>query len=141
MSDECEFCEVAAGRVDASVVIDADDIIAFMDLRQFHPGHVLVIPRAHVADLRELPSELAGPLLSAVAQVARAVSDVFPNEGLSVWHSIGEAAHQEVPHLHIHVHPRRVGDQMLVVYPSRPDRAGKTELDRRAALLRSALLA
>ena len=55
--------------------------------------------------------------MSAVVRIARAVGIAFPNQGLSLWHSIGEAAFQEVPHLHIHVHPRILDDGLLRIYP------------------------
>jgi len=59
-------------------------------------------------------------LMASITRVTRAVAAAFPNQGLSVWHSIGEAADQEVPHLHIHVHPRLLHDGLLHVYPSSP---------------------
>jgi histidine triad (HIT) family protein len=62
----------------------------------------------------------------AVVRVTRAVGAAFPNQGLSLWHSIGEAAFQEVPHLHVHVHPRILRDDLLRIYPrpaATPDRA------------------
>ena len=91
--------------------------MAFVDLRQFHPGHVLVIPREHFDDVRDLDVPTGAALVSTLTRVTRAVADAFPNEGLSVWHSIGEAAFQEVPHLHIHIHPRKQADNFLRVYP------------------------
>ena len=92
--------------------------MAFVDLRQFHPGHVLVIPRKHFDDVRDLDAPTGAALMATLARVTRAVANAFPNEGLSLWHSIGEAAFQEVPHLHIHIHPRTRGDNFLRVYPN-----------------------
>jgi histidine triad (HIT) family protein len=74
-----------------------------------------------------------------VVRVARAVDRVFPGDGLSIWHSAGEGAHQEVPHLHIHIHPRRFGDDVLRVYPSSPPLPERASLDRWAASLRAQL--
>src|SRR5882672_7458040 len=77
---------------------------------------------------------------AATARVMR-VTDAaaFPNQGLSLWHSIGEAADQEVPHLHIHVHPRMLDDHLLWVYPSAPALPDKPTRDSYAAALRSHL--
>jgi len=98
-------------------MVFADELtIAFADLRQFHPGHVLVIPRVHLNDVRDLDERTGAALMSAVAWT-RTVGKAFPNEGISLWHSIGEAAFQEVQHLHIHVHPRMRSDNFLRVYP------------------------
>jgi histidine triad (HIT) family protein len=139
MSDSCAFCRITDGTDEASVVLDEEHVLAVMDLRQFHPGHVLLMPRRRIPDVRTLPSELAGPLMRAASRVTTAVSDAFPNEGISLWHSIGSAAFQEVPHLHIHVHPRRAGDGLLAVYPDHPPSTDRASLDEMAARIRSAL--
>ena len=118
MTESCIFCEIAQGTRAASVVCADDLTMAFMDARQFHPGHVLVIPREHVADIRELDEATGAALMTTLIRVTRAVDAAFPNEGMSLWHSIGPAAFQEVPHLHIHIHPRRKADDLLRVYPA-----------------------
>src|SRR5215470_2195205 len=102
MSDECAFCEIVGGTLPASVVWEDDLTMAFIDQRQFHAGHTLVIPRQHLRDVRELDDATAAALIASVTRITRAVAAAFPNQGLSLWHSIGEAADQEVPHLHIH---------------------------------------
>src|SRR5215213_7769007 len=99
----CAFCDIVAGRLPATVVAADSLTLAFLDLRQFHPGHVLVIPRVHVADIRSADERTAAAILVATARVARAVDSCFPNDGLSIWHSAGQGADQEVPHLHFHV--------------------------------------
>jgi histidine triad (HIT) family protein len=136
---DCVFCAIAGGAAAASVVMSDETTIAFLDLRQFHPGHVLVIPRRHVPDIRAVDDDTASAVMRAVARVARAVDRVFPNDGLSIWHSAGEGANQEVPHLHFHVHPRRFGDDVLRVYPSPPAGPSREVLDGWADDLRAAL--
>jgi histidine triad (HIT) family protein len=139
MHKPCVFCEIIAGRVPASVIFEDALCLALVDLRQFHPGHVLVIPRRHLPDVRELDASTGAALMVAIAAVTRAVSTVFPNQGLSLWHSIGEAAFQEVPHLHFHVHPRRHQDQLLRIYPEPPPTPDRAVLDGHAQRLRAAL--
>ena len=78
-------------------------------------------------------------VMSLLARVTRAVGEVFPNEGMSLWHSIGEAAFQEVPHLHFHVHPRRLGDGVLQVYPQLPSDSDPEALEAQAGKLRDQL--
>jgi histidine triad (HIT) family protein len=102
---DCVFCEVAAGTRDASVVHDSANIMAFMDLRQFNPGHVLVIPRRHIPTIFELDDATAAELMAAVIRVAKAVRQAFKPDGINVTPSNGEAAGQEIFHLHFHVHP------------------------------------
>ena len=135
----CAFCEIVAGRQSASVVYEDEITMAFIDLRQFHPGHTLVIPKKHVPDVRELSPDIGAALMKTVTQVTRAVAAAFPQEGLSLWHSIGAAAFQEVPHLHIHIHPRFHGDHVLEVYPSSPPTADQETRDRYAELIRHRL--
>jgi histidine triad (HIT) family protein len=139
MADGCVFCAIAKGDVRASIVCANDLAMAVIDLRQFHPGHTLVIPRQHFHDVRELDETTGAALMSMLSRVTRAVGRAFPNEGLSLWHSIGEAAFQEVPHLHIHVHPRFLGDDVLRVYPQLPTNTEVSTLDSYAAILRSHL--
>ncbi|HEY2274156.1 MAG TPA: HIT family protein [Steroidobacteraceae bacterium] len=139
MSEGCVFCEIARGTQPASIVWQDALALAFMDRRQFHAGHTLVIPRQHLGDVRELDHATGAALMAAVARVARAVGAAFPNQGLSVWHSIGTAADQEVPHLHIHVHPRKIGDGLLRVYPSLAREPDPATRDAYAQRLRSYL--
>ncbi len=141
----CTFCDIVAGRIPATIVAADRDTVAFLDIRQFHLGHVLVVPRTHVADIRDVGDDLAAAILVTVARVARAVDRIFPNDGLSVWHSAGAGANQEVPHLHFHVHPRIIGDDLLRIYPSSPDHPDRSQLDAwgdrlRAELARAASL-
>jgi histidine triad (HIT) family protein len=137
MSAACVFCEIVRGAEPASLVWEDDLTMAFLDVRQFHPGHTLVIPRQHLSDVRELDERTGAALMASVARITRAVAAAFPNQGLSLWHSIGEAADQEVPHLHVHVHPRMLDDCLLRVYPSAPSIPDKRVRDTYAATLRS----
>jgi histidine triad (HIT) family protein len=97
------------------------------------------MPRQHFHDVRELDDTTGAGLMAMLSRVTRAVGRAFPNQGLSLWHSIGEAAFQEVPHLHIHVHPRFIGDDVLRVYPRLPTNTERSALDSYAAILRSHL--
>ena len=80
-----------------------------------------------------------GTLPASVARITRAVGAAFPNQGLSLWHTIGEGADQEVPHLHVHVHPRLLHARLLRVYPSAPALPDAVTRDRYAQTQRSHL--
>lgn len=138
-SEPCVFCAIASGSLPASIVYEDARTIAFMDLRQFNAGHVLVIPRAHLNDIRDADDATAAAVMITVARIARAVDKVFPNDGLSLWHSAGEGANQEVPHLHVHVHPRHFGDDVLDVYPSPPALPDRDTLNTWGARVRAML--
>jgi histidine triad (HIT) family protein len=137
--ERCAFCEIVAGRIPATIVASDAHVVAFLDLRQFHPGHVLIIPRDHVPDIRASDDAVIIAVARMVARVARAVDRCFPGDGLSVWHSAGPGANQEVPHLHFHVHPRRIGDELLRIYPQSPVPPDRATLDAWGAELVAAL--
>ena len=91
-ADGCVFCAIEQGSAPASIVCENDLAFAAIDLRQFHPGHTLVIPRQHFHDVGELDDTKGAALMAMVSRVTRAIGRAFPNQGLSLWHSIGEAA-------------------------------------------------
>ena len=139
MSEDCVFCAIADGTSEASIVYEDELTMAFVDPRQFHAGHTLVIPRKHIPDIRYIDDETGAALIAAVARISRAVDAAFPNDGLSIWHSVGPGAHQEIPHLHIHIHPRKIGDGVLRVYPSPLDKPDRATLDSYATLIKERL--
>jgi histidine triad (HIT) family protein len=129
-----------AGSAPADVVYEDEVTVAFVDARQYVPGHVLVVPRPHVNDIRHLDPRTGAGLMDTLIKIARAVDRAFPNEGMSLWHSVGPAAFQEVPHMHMHVHPRRLGDGLLRVYPDAPVDADSMVRASYAERVRGALI-
>jgi histidine triad (HIT) family protein len=116
MSD-CVFCRIVARQIPATVVHEDEHTLAFMDLGQVNPGHVLVAVKAHAENLYALNDAQAGAVLRAAARVARAIRDAFKPEGLSVYQANGEAAGQTVFHYHVHLVPRHEGDGMALSWP------------------------
>ena len=104
----CAFCAIVAGDAPAHVVLDDDVAMAFLDIRPLFPGHVLLVPRPHVVTLPDLPAELVGPLFERAQQIAAAVVDVLGAQGSFV--AVNNVVSQSVPHLHVHVVPRRFKD-------------------------------
>lgn len=138
----CPFCEIVAGRLAASVVAQTPTAIAFLDLRQAVPGHVLVVPREHVETIFDLDPALGGELMALATRVARALQASLAPAGLNLWQSNREAGGQEVPHVHLHVQPRQVGDGLMKVYPRGvPAPARREALDALAARIRPHLQA
>ena len=135
----CVFCDIINGKVEASVVYKTNQVIAIMDVRQAHPGHVLVIPKEHVSDIYALSDETGTYIMQGITRISKAVQHVFDPEGMSIWQSNGKAANQEVPHVHFHIHPRWKGDELLQVYPSKPDYPERSQLDEYAQKLDVAL--
>lgn len=137
MTDVCIFCEIVAGRAEASVAYEDDATLAFMDLGQLNPGHTLVVPKRHIVDIFELDDETGAALMSAAARVARAVSAAFAPHGINLWQSNG-APWQDVFHLHFHVLPRWRDDELLQFRPPR-SLLSRDELNEQAARIRTAL--
>jgi histidine triad (HIT) family protein len=101
----CTFCSIAAGELSAAIVLDEPDVLAFLDVRPVFPGHVLVVPRAHHETLPDLPGNLIPVVFEAAQRVAAAV---LPALGADV--AMNNTVSQSVPHLHVHVVPRRRKD-------------------------------
>jgi histidine triad (HIT) family protein len=104
----CAFCEIAAEETPASLVFHDDVSLAFLDRRPLFPGHVLLIPRRHVQTLDELPLELVQPLFARARCLSRMVERAMEAEGTFV--AMNNRVSQSVPHLHIHIVPRKKKD-------------------------------
>lgn len=108
MPAACVFCAIVRGEAKAEVVLADETCVAFLDARPLFPGHVLVVPRAHVVTLPELPAPSIAPFFSNVQALARAVPAALGAEGTFV--AMNNVVSQSVPHLHVHVVPRTKGD-------------------------------
>ena len=106
--DKCLFCAIVSGEVPATVVYVDPNAIAFLDHRPLFLGHTLLVPRDHVETLVELPSKLVGPLFTAAQSLAQAVPHALGGEGSFV--AMNNRVSQSVPHLHVHIVPRRKKD-------------------------------
>lgn len=104
----CVFCRIAARELPADLVFEAPEVLAFLDARPLFPGHVLVVPRAHVETLPQLAPRLVAPLFTVVQRVVTAVQGALGADGSFV--AQNNVVSQSVPHLHVHVVPRRRGD-------------------------------
>lgn len=136
----CLFCEIVAGRLPASVVAQSPRALAFLDLRQAVEGHVLVVPRDHVETIFDIEPALAGEVMELGVRVARALKAAFGAPGLTLWQSNGTAAGQEVPHVHLHVQPRRGADGLMRIYlDGVPAPASREALERMAVRIRTCL--
>ena len=104
----CLFCGIVNDEVNASLVFDDDISIAFLDNRPLFPGHCLLVPKNHFETLGDLPPELMGPFFENVQLLARAVEVALEAEGSFV--AMNNRVSQSVPHLHVHIVPRRKKD-------------------------------
>ena len=116
MSD-CVFCKIVAGQIPATRVYEDEHTLAFMDIGQVNPGHVLVAVKKHADNLYALDDAQAAAVARTSARLSRAIRDAFRPEGLSVYQANGKAAGQTVFHYHLHLLPRHAGDGMELTWP------------------------
>jgi len=106
--DNCLFCRIVSGELTATIVYEDDDSLAFLDHRPLFHGHTLLVPRVHVETLGELPVSLVGPFFKTAQLLSVAVQAALDAEGTFV--AMNNRVSQSVPHLHVHVVPRRKKD-------------------------------
>jgi histidine triad (HIT) family protein len=114
---ECIFCRIVARQIPATVVHEDEHTLAFMDIGQVNPGHVLVAVKKHADNIFSLDEAQAAAVFRSAAKVARAIRGAFEPQGLSVYQANGKAAGQTVFHLHLHLVPRYEGDGMALTWP------------------------
>jgi len=139
MSHGCIFCQIAAGQAPVSIVAETPDAVAFMDINQPTPGHVLVIPRAHIRNIYELDEQTAAAVFQLTVQVAKAVKVALQPDGLNLFQANERAGQQDVFHFHIHVVPRHWGDHDRIRLGWQTNLLPRAELDRLAALIRDTI--
>ena len=108
---DCIFDQIIANRVPSYRVYEDDTTLAFLDHRPLLPGHVLLVPKTHYETFADLPAEGVGPLFLAAQRLARAVETGLSADGSFV--AINIKISQSVPHLHVHIVPRRKGDGLF----------------------------
>jgi histidine triad (HIT) family protein len=137
-AEGCVFCAIVAGTTPAHVVASDDHTLAFLDVRPVFAGHVLLVPRDHHETLGDLPPALVGPLFAAAQRLALAVEAGMEAHGTFV--AMNNTVSQSVPHLHVHVVPRRRKDGLRGFFWPRQRYAGEEEMADVAARIRAAVL-
>jgi histidine triad (HIT) family protein len=133
---DCTFCRIV-GDGDAPTVYEDDDVLAFLDHRPLFWGHCLVVPRGHHETLGDLPAAAVAPLFLAARLLSRAVEEAMEAEGTFV--AINNKVSQSVPHLHVHVVPRKKGDGLRGFFWPRQPYAGPEAMEQTRQRLRAAV--
>ena len=134
---DCVFCRIAAGDEPAALVFSDHGTVTFLDHRPVFPGHVLVVPRLHIETLADVPDESMGPLFTTVRRLEGAVRRALDAEGTFV--AMNNVVSQSVPHLHVHIVPRRKGDGLRGFFWPRVPYDDEAHLERvRAAIAAAA---
>ncbi len=137
MPAACIFCAIARGEAKAEIVLEDEVCVAFLDVKPLFLGHVLVVPKAHVVTLPELPAEMLAPFFTRVQTIARALPLALGAQGTFV--AMNNVVSQSVPHLHVHVVPRTKGDGLKGFFWPRTKYASEAAMSEVGGKLRSAL--
>jgi histidine triad (HIT) family protein len=137
MEGECLFCRIVDGSQAASLVMENEQVIAFLDHRPLFPGHCLLIPKVHMETLSDLPADAVGGFFQAAQLLARAVEEGLGADGSFV--AINNRVSQSVPHLHVHVVPRRKKDGLRGFFWPRGKYADDGDMEKVRAAIQGAV--
>jgi histidine triad (HIT) family protein len=134
----CIFCKIISGETHANVVFEDEVAIVFLDRRPLFPGHCLLVPKDHFETLGDLPGELVGPFFKNVQLLARAVELALEAEGSFV--AMNNRVSQSVPHLHVHIVPRRKKDGLKGFFWPRNKYEGETQIIETQKAIQAAIV-
>ena len=109
---DCIFCKIVRKEIPASIIYEDGEVLAFLDIKPFSPGHTLVIPKRHFENIYDIPEDTIAQLYKVVKKMAVAVKNGIDTEGISIIQSNEMAGSQGIFHFHTHVIPRYFGDKM-----------------------------
>ena len=135
-AEACVFCRIVAGS-EAARVLEDEDCIGFLDRRPVFLGHTLIVPRGHHSTLQDVPAPLLGRLFTDVQLVTEAVERALGADG--AWIAVNNKVSQSVPHVHVHVVPRRSGDGLKGFFWPRQRYASDAQMQETAISLRKAV--
>ena len=135
--EKCPFCAIVRGDREAEVVFENERLIAFLDHRPLFRGHTLLVPKIHVRLLRDLPADRVAEFFLTAQRLERAVEDGLEADGSMIL--INNVVSQSVPHLHLHVIPRRRKDGLRFWLGPRHPYDDKHPVEQYATKIRAAL--
>jgi histidine triad (HIT) family protein len=110
MMEDCLFCRIIAGKIPSEKVYEDDAVFAFLDVYPASEGHTLIAPKKHFSRFTDMDAESVASLFEAARKITAALENALSAEGSNIGINDGEVAGQEIPHVHVHVIPRRKGD-------------------------------
>jgi histidine triad (HIT) family protein len=116
----CVFCKIVAGNLPCFKLLEDETTIAFMDINPVNPGHALAVAKGHWPTVDVIPPEVLTAVARTAQRVAKAVMKELKPVGVNLVQANGEGAGQSVPHLHVHIMPRRLNDGMVLNWPEKP---------------------
>lgn len=110
----CIFCKILRGAIGSIKIHEDQDVMAFMDVMPQSPGHCLVIPKRHAANIYEISADEAATLIRATQRLTHAVNKALKPDGVGLYQFNGGAAGQTVFHIHFHIIPRYAGVELVM---------------------------
>jgi histidine triad (HIT) family protein len=123
----CIFCAIVQGALPATIVAESDRALAIMDINPVNDGHVLILTRTHTATLLDIAEADLLDVCRLARQMAKAMHGGLALDGLHLLQNSGRAAHQSVPHFHLHLIPRWRGDGKSFDWPLVPGDAERIQ--------------
>ena len=117
---DCIFCKIVAGEIPCFKLYESDDTLAFMDINPANEGHALVIPKEHSADIHAVSDAAISSTVITAKKIAAAIEKTLSPDGMNLLQCNGPAAAQSVLHFHMHVLPRRQGDELKLNWGIEP---------------------
>ncbi len=117
---ECIFCKIVAGDIPCFKLYEDDQTLAFMDINPGNEGHALVITKEHWEDIYTVPADLLAAMAKTLQKVAKAVNKTLSPDGINLVQANGKGAAQSIFHFHMHVLPRKIGDELKLNWGLRP---------------------
>ncbi|MDD2440069.1 MAG: HIT family protein [Methanosarcinaceae archaeon] len=139
MREDCLFCRLISGELASYKVYEDASIFAFLDINPASEGHTLIAPKKHFESFTELGAEDVAALFEAARKITLALEKAFSAEGSNIGINNGEVAGQEVPHVHVHVIPRKKGDGGRGIKSVVWTETDRTDLENMAEKLKKAL--
>jgi histidine triad (HIT) family protein len=133
----CIFCKIVAGQIPCFKLLEDEATIAFMDINPVNPGHALSVAKGHWPTVDVIPAEVLAAVAKTAQRVAKAVIGELKPHGVNLLQANGEGAGQSVPHLHIHIMPRRPNDGVALNWGYKP--GDKAEIEAIYKRLKAAL--
>lgn len=121
MDNNCIFCKIINGEIPSFTVYEDDTFKVILDRFPAAPGHMLIIPKEHYANMFELPEKVSAKIYPLAQKLATKVKDVVGADGINIVQNNGKAAGQTVYHFHLHIIPRKNGDGIVLNKSSNPD--------------------
>ena len=110
--DDCIFCKIASGEIPGMRVYEDDLTLAFMDIAKDVDGHILVVPKKHFKNILDCDEETLSAVMKTVKKVSEHLTENCGYDGVNLLNASDESAGQSVPHLHIHIIPRKCNDNI-----------------------------